>query len=367
MKNARTAALNALNRCFGSGAWASQVLDNEISSLDERDRALATRLCCGVIQNYMLLDFYIDSYCRKLDLPVRNILRLGAYQILLSDRIPTRAAVNESVNLCKSSGFKSACGLTNAVLRRIAAGPLPETDSLSIKYSHPEWFINRMISEHGREFTEELLRCSNEPAETEWHDSFIEGERYVQDSAAYASVLMAEPKPGETVLDCCAAPGGKSFTSAVLMRNSGRILSCDVNAKKLNLVKEGAQRLGIDIIETARADAGVYNPELDGMFDLVIADVPCSGFGVIRKKPEIRFKTESEISGLPQIQKKIAENVSRYVKPGGRMLYSTCTIFKEENRAVAESINGFEIITDRTFYPNTDGTDGFYACVLKRK
>ena len=367
MPNARSAALKVLNRCFSSGAWASQALENEIKDFEPRDRALATRLTLGVLQNYSLLDFYIDGFCRKLDLPVRNIIRLGAYQIIFSDKIPVSAAVNESVNLCRSSGFKSACGLVNAVLRKIAGGPLLETDDLSILYSHPRWFVEKMIAEHGAQFTEELLEANNAPAGEAWHDSFVEGERYVQDEAAYTAVTMAQPKEGGRVLDCCSAPGGKSFTAAVLMRNRGEIIACDIHSKKLALVEEGAKRLGINIIKTQTANASVFNPEFENAFDLVIADVPCSGLGVIRKKPEIRFKTEQEISDLPEIQKKILNNVSRYVNQNGTLLYSTCTVLKEENESVSHSLSGFEIIDEKTFWPNIDGTDGFYACVLRRK
>ena len=367
MQNARSAALKVLNRCFSSGAWASQALENEIKDFEPRDRALATRLTLGVLQNYALLDFYINDFCSKLDLPVRNIIRLGAYQILFSDKIPVSAAVNESVNLCRSAGFKSACGLVNAVLRKISKGPLPKTDDLSILYSHPKWFVDKMIADHGMQFTEELLKANNAPVGETWHESFIDGERYVQDEAAYTAVTMAAPEEGSRVLDCCSAPGGKSFTAAMLMHNRGEIISCDIHGKKLSLVEEGAKRLGINIIKTQTANAAVYNPEFEKAFDLVIADVPCSGLGVIRKKPEIRFKTEQEISDLPEIQKKILNNVSHYVNQNGRLLYSTCTVLKEENEAVSHSLNGFDIIDEKTFWPNIDGTDGFYACVLRRK
>ena len=137
--------------------------------------------------------------------------------------------------------------------------------------------------------------------------------------------------------------------------------------KKLNLVSSGAERLGIHILTTRCADAGCFYPELEESFDLVIADVPCSGFGVIRKKPEIRLKSREEIAGLPKVQKRIADNVARYVKPGGKLLYSTCTIFEEENEQIAHSIEGFDRLQEKTFWPHLDGTDGFYACVLRKR
>lgn len=382
MTNGRTAALKTLNRCFGKGGWSSQVISSEISSLDRREAALATRLALGVMQNSMLLDFYIDSYASRpgrLELPVRNILRIGAYQILLSSRIPVSAAVNSSVELCRGEKLASASGLVNAVLRKIASasetGSLPEipctgAERLSILYSHPLWFVRRLSESFGEAFAEAFLRADNEETPAEDRAAFAEGETYVQDGAAYASVLMAQPKPGMKVLDACSAPGGKSFTCAVLMNNEGSITSCDIHEKKLRLVEEGASRLGIGIIRTRAADASEFIPEFESAFDLVIADVPCSGFGVIRKKPEIRFKSEEEIRDLPQIQERILANLSRYVTPGGTILYSTCTVFPEENSGV---VNGFlsgntvfELVTEKTFYPNIDGTDGFYAAVLKR-
>lgn len=369
MPGARQAALTVLNRCFESGAWSQQTLNSVIAPLDKRDAALASRLTLGVLQNYMLLDYLIDALLtgkKKLDLPVRNLLRLGAYQILFSDRIPARAAVNESVALCRSCGFASASGLVNAVLRKLADGNTPLPEDLSVRYSHPQWFVDRMIARHGLRFTEALLAANNTEPPTDRHEAFRPGETYVQDRAAYTAVEMAEPLPGMRVLDVCAAPGGKSFTAAVLMQNRGSILSCDIHEKKLSLIREGAERLGISILTTRCADAGRFLPELEGAFDLVIADVPCSGFGVIRKKPEIRMKPLAEIEKLPAVQKRIADNVSRYVAPGGKLLYSTCTVFEEENEAIAHGIAGFEILQEKTFWPHLDGTDGFYACVLRK-
>lgn len=382
MADGRSAALRTLNRCFGKGGWSAQVLGSEISSLDRREAALATRLALGVMQNSMLLDFYIDYYAanpKRLELSVRNILRLGAYQLLFSDKIPASAAVNSSVELCREERIASASGLVNAVLRKISSAAekddLPEVpysgaERLSLLYSHPLWFVRRLEASFGEAFTEAFLKADNEEAPAENREAFAEGETYVQDGAAYASVLMAEPKPGMKVLDACSAPGGKSFTCAVLMKNEGSITSCDIHEKKLRLVEEGASRLGIDIIRTRAADASRFIEDFENAFDLVIADVPCSGFGVIRKKPEIRFKAEDEIGNLPQIQKRIISNLSRYVVPGGTLLYSTCTIFPEENSGVVSTFLSenaeFELAKEKNFYPNIDGTDGFYAAVLKR-
>ena len=171
------------------------------------------------------------------------------------------------------------------------------------------------------------------------------------------------------MLDACAAPGGKSFAAAMLMGGEGRILACDIQAKKLARIEEGARRLGIGIIETRAMDARRPAAELEGAFDVVIADVPCSGLGVIRKKPEIRYKPRAELAALPQIQMEILRAVSRCVAAGGRLLYSTCTLLEEENGGVVRAFlkdGGFTVRQERTLWPDTDGTDGFYLCLMER-
>ena len=431
--NARQAALEALTRCRRDGAWSGDTLDAIIKSaaLDRRDAALASRLCLGVLQNDRLCDFYIGCYyAGKLEPPVRDILRLGVYQLLFLDRVPARAAVSETVELCRNSRCERAAGLVNAVLRRVAENrealpPIPGEGTgeyLAIKYSHPQWLCDELIGEKGYAFAEAFLQKNNEPpklflqvntlkvstadyiralqraeipfvaAEPEGCialegglatklPGFEEGLFYVQDRAARLAVEIAAPEPGMHVLDACSCPGGKSFASAIRMRNSGGILSCDIHEKKLKRLENGAARLGIEIIGTRAMDARVYDPALEAAFDLVIADVPCSGLGVIAKKPEIRGKDPAELAGLPVIQSAILDNLSRYVKPGGTLLYSTCTILKEENEDVAlrflkthedyraEAFSCCGITSDSgmyTFWPNIDGTDGFFAAKFKR-
>ena len=432
MTNARAAALEALMRCRRDGAWSGDVLDSILSraGLDRRDAALASRLCLGVLQNDRLCDFYIDSFCRaKLEPPVRDILRLGVYQLLFLDRVPARAAVSETVELCRTRGYARASGLVNAVLRRIAdAVSLPEipgegtTAYLATRYSHPEWLCDYLTKEKDYAFAEAFLRKNNEPPKlfiqantlkvsaadyiralqradipfvamepegsialegglaTEL-PGFDEGLFYVQDRAARLAVEIAAPEPGMRVLDACACPGGKSFAAAIRMENSGSILACDIHEKKLRVLNNGAERLGIGIIETRPMDARVFDPALEHNFDLVIADVPCSGLGVIAKKPEIRAKNPAEIKALPEIQLAILENLSRYVKPGGLLLYSTCTILPEENEGPVTAflqghpeyetapfeLNEVEIESGMyTFWPNVDKTDGFFAAKLRR-
>ena len=430
---ARDAALEAIMRCRRDNAWSGASVDNVINKygLDRRDASLAAKLCLGVLQNSSLCDYYIDYYSKaKLEPKLRDILRMGVYQLLFLDRIPARAAVDESVKLCKRQGLSKASGLANAVLRKISdnLGNLPEipgkgtAEFLSVKYSHPVWIAEYIIKAKGYDFAEAFLaannsepgldiqinrlKCSTEEYANMLNEKGIEyqlelpegcfslkggsamelpgfsdGLFYVQDKAARLAIAIAEAKPGMRVLDCCSSPGGKSFAAAIAMNNEGSILSCDIHEKKLKLVRSGAERLGIDIISTEAMDARSFDTKLENAFELVVADVPCSGIGVIAKKPEIRNKSWDEIKSLPEIQRAILDNVSRYVAPGGTLLYSTCTVIKEENEDVVKAFldnnDGFSLVPFElcginsengmyTFWPNVDGGDGFFAAKLKR-
>lgn len=430
MKNkavgARGAALYALSRCRRFDAWSPQVLPKaaEKFGLDSRDGALCTRLCLGVLQNASLLDFYIGCYSSvptaKMEPQVLDILRLGVCQILFMDRIPVNAAVHESVELAKSTSGKAA-GLVNAVLRRVAenrdslpAIPYAGTaQELSVRFSHPLWLCEKMVAEHGYAFAEAFFRANNEEPmltvtvntrrvsvdeycsmlrkagrEARGSESaprsvhvanagsvtelpgYEEGLFFVQDEAAAIAVGCAAPMPGMRVLDGCAAPGGKSLLSAVCMENEGEIISCDLHEKKLRLIDENMSRLGLDIIRTVPMDGSKPYDTFHDAFDLVIADVPCSGFGVMRKKPEIRYKPQSDVENLPGVQQRILRGLSGCVRPGGTLLYSTCTILREENEAVVESFlaenDSYTMEEMRTLWPHIDGTDGFFVCRMKR-
>ena len=392
---AREAALTALERCRRDGAWSGSSIDGIIKkyALDRREAALAARLCLGVLQNSLLCDYYIGCYCstepKRLEPKLHDILLLGVYQILLLDRIPARAAVNESVALCRKCGMSRASGLANAVLRRIAenksAGTLADipgeggAGSLSIKYSHPEWLASRIISERGYDFAEAFLACNNRPAPLTIQVNTLK----ISPEDYRRALLRAEIdfEYDERLSGCFVLPGGNVAELPGFADGLFYVQDRAAHEKKLKLISAGAERLGIDNIRTAAMDARRHDAALEESFDVVIADVPCSGLGVIAKKPEIRGKTEAEISALPAIQRDILDNLAAYVKPGGVLLYSTCTVLRAENEDVVNAFlanhgkfapEGFNVgsVSEpggmHCFWPNVDGTDGFFTAKLRR-
>ncbi len=432
--SAREAAYAALEAWRRRGARPDMILSSQ--DMDRRDMALAQKIVSGVLQNSCLLDYRIGVYSGRavssLQPQVLDILRLSVYQLLFLDRVPSHAAVSEGVELAKKRAPRAA-GLVNAVLRKASTDRGKPVDlqiedgprRLSVLYSHPEWFVAELLERWGQERTESVLRADNEeapilaqvntlkttlPELTELlreegvgtracpllenalylEDtgaltglrSFQKGLFYVQDAAARLAVTAAGVKPGDTVFDLCAAPGGKSFAAAMDMADRGAIRAFDIHGKKLNLIRGGCERLGITVLTAAPGDAGVFDPALEAGADAVIADVPCSGFGVLRKKPEIRYKKPEELERLPELQLKILRNAARYVKPGGTLLYSTCTVRRGENEDVAEAFlresrdfapEPFDLPEPlgasggmRTILPDEAGTDGFFICKLRR-
>ena len=434
---ARETALNVLIACRKNGAWSNGVLKDYISrdKLDRREAALATRLCYGVLQNRTLLDFYLKQLLtgkiRDLHPVIHDILHLGLYQLYRLDKIPDSAAVNESVSLAKHYCRKQrfAPGLVNAVLRNAVRtkGTLKEPKTLSDKYSHPNELIKLLADSVGKERLEAMLAANNGIPETviqvntlktdlsaltarleqegvtavphgwmpdclvlsgtgnlEQLPSFKEGLFYVQDAAAKLSVLCAQIGENGRVLDCCAAPGGKSFAAAIAMRGTGSVQSCDVHEHKISLIQNGAARLGISNLSACVQDASVRNEAWVDQMDVVIADVPCSGYGIIRKKPDIRYKNPKDMEDLPALQLKILCNQADYVVPGGLLLYSTCTLPRRENEDVVKAF--LDLRPDYTLEPlplpgvfpkNESGmltlvpgefdTDGFFISRLRRK
>ena len=434
---ARETALNALIACRKEGAWSNSVLKEYAvrDRLDSRDAALAARLCYGVLQNRNKLDFYLKQLLtgkiKDLHPVIHDILHLGLYQIYEMDKIPESAAVNESVDLakkyCKKQRF--APGLVNGVLRNAVKtkGSLKEPASLEDQYSHPWELIKRLRDYVGKDRIEMMLAANNAAPSTtvqvntlkvtpsqlqkqlegenvtaephgwmkdclvlgntgdlEKLTAFREGLFYVQDPAAKLSVLCAQlPREEIQILDCCAAPGGKSFAAAVATEGKASILSCDVHEHKIGLIQKGAARLGIANHTARLQDATEFVPEWEESFDAVICDVPCSGYGIIRKKPDIRYKNPADMADLPELQLRILKNQARYLKKGGVLIYSTCTLIREENEGVVESF----LAENREFaleplplpdvFPNNEtgmlalvpgqyDTDGFFIARLRR-
>ena len=431
----REVALRALIACERQGAWSDGFLKKEIGGarLDGRDAALATRLCFGVLQNRMLLDYYLGCLStvklEKMEPAVRNILRLGTYQVLFLDRVPDHAAVSQSVEQARAhSRNPRSAGLVNGILRSLTRqkGELRQPEELSVRYSHPQWLVDTFARRLPEDELEALLAADNgEPptciqvntCKTDTHSlvdtlseegmkvhphpwlpdclllestgnleqsaAFQRGLFYVQDAAAKLAVLAADPKPNMAVLDACAAPGGKSFAAAIAMEGRGSITSCDIHPHKMELIQAGARRLGFDCISAEVLDGKACKADFLDKFDLVIADVPCSGLGIIRKKPDIRYKDPKPLEGLPRVQTAILDNVARYVKPGGTLLYATCTLLERENEAVVISfcekhsdftLEAFQLPQPFgmcssgmvTCWPHRHGTDGFFFARLRR-
>ena len=440
--DAREAAMLALNACQRQGGWSDGALKKQLSAaeLSGRDAALATQLCFGVLQNQMLLDFYLAKFSniplKRMEGKVVQTLRLGAYQMLFLTRIPHSAAVNSAVALVKAHCKNPrAAGMVNGILRSMERSlqnmpVIPQGDPvayLSTLYSHPEWLVKEFILSLGEEETAQLLAADNsqpptavmvnttrttvetlkamleaDHVEAEPHpwlenclllsrtgdlerlEAFQQGLFYVQDPASRLSVLAAGAKPGMRVLDCCAAPGGKSFAAAIAMENQGEIVSCDLHPHKKKLIQAGADRLGLTIITPKTADGKVFRPEWERAFDLVLVDAPCSGLGVIRKKPDIRYKDPAPLADLPAVQLDILRNAARYVRPGGTLMYSTCTLLYRENGEVVETFLaenkaykaeaftlpgpvGLVQSGSVTLWPHRHGTDGFFISKMRRE
>ena len=440
--DAREAAMLALNACQRQGGWSDGALKKQLAAaeLSGRDAALATQLCFGVLQNQMLLDFYLSKFSniplKRMEGKVVQTLRLGAYQMLFLTRIPHSAAVNSAVTLVKTHCKNPrAAGMVNGILRSMERSRqnmpvIPQGDPvayLSTLYSHPEWLVKEFILSLGEEETAQMLAADNsqpptavmvnttrttaeelkamleaDHVEAEPHpwlenclllhrtgdlerlEAFQQGLFYVQDPASRLSVLAAGAKPGMKVLDCCAAPGGKSFAAAIAMENQGEIVSCDLHPHKKKLIQAGADRLGLTIISPKTADGKVFRPEWENAFDLVLVDAPCSGLGVIRKKPDIRYKDPAPLADLPAVQLDILRNAARYVKPGGTLMYSTCTLLYRENGEVVETFlaenNSYKAEAfplpgpvglvqggSVTLWPHRHGTDGFFISKMRRE
>lgn len=432
--NVRQTAMDLLLRCAEADRYSNIALDSAIKreSFSHADKALLTRLVYGVTESLLTLDYYIGQLSSR---PIKDIdrhsltaIRLGLYQLMYLDRVPDHAAINESVALCP----RRSRGFVNAVLREYTrrGGEIcfpDESDEpirrLSVKYSFSPELCEEFVSAFGYRRTESIFAafCKTPPitlrvntlktdreslisslkakgieAERSWLDTalktknlslteldeFCEGSFFVQDEASQICTKALDAERGDLVLDICACPGSKSFGAAIDMENEGRIMAFDLHENKLSLVRSGAKRLGIDIIETSGHDGRDYISELEKKADRIICDVPCSGFGVIAKKPELRYKSVADCRSLPDIQLAILENSSRYLSVGGYLVYSTCTLLPSENELnIARFIERNpefcrvdfsvgELSSENgmlTLFPDTHGTDGFFIAKLSRK
>lgn len=417
MKNsARHAAYKALIDIEKDNAYSNMALNHYLRDLEPREQALAREICYEVLKRKYLLDYYLRGFItkgfNKLDTGLLTSLRMGACEILFMDGVPDYASINEAVDLAKRYA-KGRAPFVNGVLRNLARNrdSLKEPDDISVRYSVNKWIADLLIKALGPEGAEGYLRYSLETPELcirvnilkntreELRDSlekdgfrvslsklsprclkvsgtgileteaFRMGRFSVQDEASLYAADMAGAKEGMKVLDLCAAPGGKSCAIGEAMGNKGLIISQDIYEHKLRVIDSYAERIGIDIIETRQRDGSVPVPEYEGQFDLVICDVPCTGLGVLRRKPEIKYKESPDLKGLNELQLKILMNGASYVREGGTLMYSTCTVTREENEELVSrflgEMPGFVLDKDIRLGPET-GTDGFYAARFRR-
>ena len=426
MATAREAAVRALMGVFRDGGYSNLVLDGalERADLPGRERAFCAALFYGVVERRLTLEYALGLHCRtpvpKLEPVVREILCCGLYQLLYMPSVPRHAAVAESVELARRMGAAPAAGLVNGVLRAfLRAGmelPVPK-DRLrasEVAYSIPGPLIQLWRKGYGPETAQAILEGSltraplfvrvnilkttpeellerlkkegvaaerapaapaalilSSPGPVAALDSFREGLFHVQDLASQLCVQAAEAAPGMRVLDVCSAPGGKTFGVAQEMGGRGEILARDLHPHRLALVEEGAARLGLGCVRTLAGDATEFRPEL-GHFDRVLCDVVCSGFGILRRKPEIRYKPLKTIDGIWEIQYNILNTSSQYCAEGGRVVYSTCTLNPQENQRVVERFldarREFRLRGPMvTRLPGQDGGDGFFWAVLEKE
>lgn len=422
MANARKIALKALLEVRSMGAYSNITLNKLLndSELSDYDKSFTTALFYGVLDRTLTLDHvlskHIKSPLKKVSPFVLENLRLALFQIMFMDKIPESAAVNEAVKIVKASKQKNLSGFVNGVLRNILreGATLPDGDGvndLSVRYSCPQWIVSSLLTDYGLENTKKfldhsllapkvILRVNTLKTDAEslisellnlkipakkglvensviidggidvsHNGLYKNGLFHIQDSASQTAVRALSPKRNERVLDLCSAPGGKAFTMAQYMENSGEIIACDIYCHRVELINNGAKRLGLEIIKPVVNNACVYNANL-GTFDAVLCDVPCSGIGVIRRKPEIKYKSLEEYNDITQIQEQILDNADLYLKENGRILYSTCTVRKCENDFVVQRFLDkhpyYELKYQHTFMPHIDGTDGFYCALLQK-
>ncbi len=434
--NLRSIALSLLTEYEESGKYVNLSLtSHKTDNLSADERSFLTALLYTTVEHKLTYDYYIGALSgrglEKIDTVTRNIIRLGLCQLIDMQGVPAFAAINETVKLCRHSGERS---FVNAVLREAdrcrGELPLPKREKnasryLSVKYSFPLWTVKRYISILGEEETEELLArfnsipptditvntckvskealrarieaqgytVSNSPisplslrilgsVDPRRLSGYDAGEFFVQDSASASAVAALGAQGDETLIDVCACPGGKSFAAAIMMEDRGRVTSFDIHESKISLIESGAERLGLTSVKAMQNDAREPKAELLGTADRVICDVPCSGLGVLAKKPDLRYKSCESIKELPDLQYEILKASAQYLKSGGVIIYSTCTLLPEENEEVVvrflaenKDFRAFDFKIGEyssshgmfTYYPTRTDTDGFFAAILKKE
>lgn len=441
MDKARDTAIKIMNEVHENGAYANVALTRQLrkAELDDTDRRFVTELVYGAVKAGDTLDWilrrYVNRPLKKIPPMIREILRLGLYQIFYLDKVPDSAACNTAVDLAKKYSHPGTVKFVNAVLRTAVREPerakFPEgkghaTEGLALASQHPQWLVKRWVKAFGFEETQSLCDFNNgqallsvrantlradrdmllaalkeagtEAEPSKWtpegviitaHGSLDrlqplqDGLCQVQDESSMLVAHVVDPQPGEFVIDCCSAPGGKTTHLAALMQDKGRILAGDIYEHKIDRIQENADRLGISIIETQLLDAREVGQSYPAQADRVLVDAPCSGLGVLRRKPDARWnKSEAEISELPALQHAIIESAAAAVKPGGVLVYSTCTIEPAENQAIVEAFLAkhpqFQLEPAGDYlpvkrpeamvqlYPQRDGTDGFFIARMRR-
>lgn len=420
----RRAAFASLSK-MRAGKYANLEVGTVLSriQLSEEDRGLYTALVYGVTERLLTLDYMISTLSRRplsaLDGEVLCALRLGLYQLAFMDRIPPHAAVSQSVALTPAKGRGFVNALLRTFVRRGCTVPMPEgkeVQTLSVRYSVPAPLCDAFVAWFGTDTAEKIfvaflekedatlrintLRhsageiaarlggsvskicdvCVKTPAFAGVLSGVEAGDWFVQDEASALCARVIGARPGETVVDVCAAPGGKSFAMAMEMENQGKIYAYDLHGNKLTLIQRGGEKLGISILETEERDARAPRESLIGQADRVLCDAPCSGLGVIGKKPDIKYKEMDTIIRLPAVQYDVLVGAAAYVRPGGTLVYSTCTLNPAENVGVTDrflaehpefepapfSFAGVEQ-SNLTLLPHIHGTDGFYICRMQRK
>lgn len=431
MDNPRKLAYESLIKSDSQSCFTNIEINTVLkrAKMDKCDSSLYTLLYLGVMEKRLYLDYIIGQYSNTkvedIDIEAINAIRLGLYQLIFTDRIPDHSAVDESVNLApkRSKGFVNA--ILRAFLRNKREVVLPSDvwERTSVENSVPMELVNLFKGSYGENLALELLQYKStnydlslrvntlkakgmeifealgergfEPSFSKYTSDIIKckatigeisdlidtGKVFIQDESSRVCSLVLDAKRGEKIADVCACPGGKTFSAAIDMENEGEVLSSDLHKNKLSLIEKGSLRLGIDIIKVREQNAKEYVKEYDGYFDKVLCDVPCSGLGVIFKKPDIKYKPIDSILALPKIQYDILSNVSKYVKVGGYIIYSTCTLCKDENEnnvlKFLEENKDFEYVDFSvgnissqngmyTFFPHINGTDGFFIAKLRR-